>query len=133
MYVFRIPMLSFLVHRSGYFTDTNEYIFSILLLLVCSEWDEDDLVSGTDMGVPQDISESDEGEATRAIIIEAREYMAGVFLDESVKKLCRNEHPGCSFWATLGECEGRWFFHDRIIRCFFPIRQLIVLISFLGG
>ena len=69
--------------------------------------EEIDILHGADFGVSQDISKApNEGERTMANIAEAREYLAGVSLPEDLKELCRNEHAQCSFWATLGECDG---------------------------
>lgn len=70
---------------------------------------EEDLLKGADLGVEQIIAASGaKGQRTLANIVEAREYLATVVIDQSLKNLCKNQHAQCSFWATLGECESKF-------------------------
>jgi hypothetical protein len=84
-----------------------------------TELTEEDLLHGGDLGVLQEVSPSTDGEETMVNIAEAREYLSTVELEEDLKKLCKNQHELCSFWATLGECDGKCFeaaVHSRLVK-----------------
>jgi hypothetical protein len=69
---------------------------------------KDDLELGTDFGVAQALSHNTLGvveNATRARILESRQYLKTVKLKKKLKQMCRNEHKHCSAWAIAGECE----------------------------
>jgi hypothetical protein len=76
---------------------------------------EGELLRGADIGVPQIIRASIEGGSIQAIIAEAREYLSTVKIKRSLKDMCKNKHESCSFWATIGECEGTFSFGTILI------------------
>ena len=48
-------------------------------------------------GTPEEI------EMVKKVIYKTRDHMTS--LKDSVKKVCKNKHESCTFWASLGECE----------------------------
>eukprot|EP00934_Nitzschia_sp_Nitz4_P008818 Nitzschia sp. Nitz4//scaffold47_size129522//19136//20601//NITZ4_003538-RA/size129522-snap-gene-0.181-mRNA-1//1//CDS//3329552761//8808//frame0 len=70
---------------------------------------------GSDLGVPQHFPnpKTQLGELTALRLPRTRRYMKDTKVNDSVKKLCVNQHEKCMEWASQGECKSNELYMQK--------------------